>query len=254
MKVQERATAGLKGAGAAVGERLPSAPRERKPALAALAVLLILVGALGATVLVMRAGERIEVVKVKQRVTAGKKIPDSRDVIEPVMVAEDSAIKYVRWSDRSLLTKYRAVTDIVPGTLLVGSMLTGKEGLAEGKVVVGLSLKDGQYPQGLAEGDTVAVYRVGSDAQKGSGDKSSGGSGSTGSSGDKSSGSTGSVGNGNLLARTAKVQSVPSGSKDGFGGGGLPVTVVVAEAESAALTQAAAAGQVAVVKVPASAG
>ncbi|MGK5730649.1 hypothetical protein [Streptomyces sp. URMC 124] len=226
--------------------------------MAALAVLLILVGALGATVLVMRAGERIEVVKVKQRVTAGKKIPDTRDVIEPVMVAEDSAIKYVRWSDRNLLTKYRAVTDIVPGTLLVGSMLTGKEGLAEGKVVVGLSLKEGQYPQGLAEGDTVSVYRVGSDAQKSSGDKSSGASGSGGSSGSGSSGSSGASGsaspggNGNLLARTAKVQSVPSGAKDGFGGGGLPVTVIVTEAESAALTQAAAAGQVAVVKVPAS--
>ncbi|MEV5377177.1 hypothetical protein AB0L26_14550 [Streptomyces nondiastaticus] len=251
VKVQERAAAGLKGAGAAAGERLPSAPRERKPALAALAVLLILVGALGATVLVMRAGERIEVVKVKQRVTAGKKISDSRDVIEPVMVAEDPSIKYVRWSDRGLLAKYHAVSDIVPGSLLVGSMLTGKEGLAEGKVVVGLSLKEGQYPQGLAEGDTVSVYHVGSDAQKGSGDKSSG----SGNSGDRNNGTPNTAtGSGNLLARSAKVQSVPSGNKDGFGGGGLPVTVVVTEAESAALTQAAAAGQVAVVKVPASAG
>lgn len=60
MKIQERTGAGNNRSAAPVqptmGERLPSPPRERKPALAALAVLLILVGALGATMLVLRAG------------------------------------------------------------------------------------------------------------------------------------------------------------------------------------------------------
>lgn len=58
------------------GERLPSPPRERKPALAALAVLLILVGALGATLMVMRAGDKVSVVEVVAPVAAGNKIPE----------------------------------------------------------------------------------------------------------------------------------------------------------------------------------
>lgn len=58
MKVQERTGAGnhrVPSPAQSAGERLPTVARERKPALAALAVLLILVGALGATVLVLRA-------------------------------------------------------------------------------------------------------------------------------------------------------------------------------------------------------
>ncbi|NUR27045.1 MAG: hypothetical protein HOV83_14575, partial [Catenulispora sp.] len=50
--------AGARGAGPT---RLPTAPRERKPALAALAVLLILAGALATVLLVNRSGHRISV-------------------------------------------------------------------------------------------------------------------------------------------------------------------------------------------------
>ena len=74
MKIQERTGAGAGRsavpAGPSVGDRLPTPPRERKPALAALAVLLILVGALGATMLVLQAGDRIEVVKITEEIPA----------------------------------------------------------------------------------------------------------------------------------------------------------------------------------------
>ncbi|MBB5934694.1 hypothetical protein FHS42_001741 [Streptomyces zagrosensis] len=210
--------------------RLPSAPRERKPALAALAVLLILVGALGATVLVLRAGDRIEVVKITEKVSAGKPIPTS--AMKPVMVAEDTGIDYVKWKQRNALSSYRATADIVGGSLLVGPMLTDKKGLPEGKVVVGLSLKDGQYPRGLKTGDVVAAYRVG--------DVKSNSAGSTGDS-DASSGDRG------LLVRNATVDSVTS-ANDGSGGD-LPVAVVVNQDEAPALTQSAANGEVSVVKV-----
>ncbi|MFT2018067.1 hypothetical protein ACMA1D_19825 [Streptomyces sp. 796.1] len=240
MKIQERAGIGSGRAnapGQPVGERLPSAPRERKPALAALAVLLILVGALGATVLVLRAGDRIEVVKITDEVSAGKPIPNS--AIESVMVAEDSAIDYVKWDQRNVLSKYRAATDITKGSLLVGSMLTDRKGLPEGKVVVGLSLKDGQYPRSLKTGDVVAAYRVG-DVKGGSGG-SSGDGGSSAGAGDT------------LLVRSATVESVTS-ANDGIGGGDLPVSVVVNQDEAPALTQAAANGAVSVVKVSARSG
>ncbi len=239
VKIQERTGAGS-GRGTApgqpAGQRLPSAPRERKPALAALAVLLILVGALGATVLVLRAGDRIEVVKITEKVSAGKPIPPS--AIESVMVAEDSGIDYVKWEQRNALSNYRAAADLTKGSLLVGSMLTDKKGLPEGKVVVGLSLKDGQYPRGLKPGDVVAAYRVG-DAKGGSGGSS------------RDGGESG--GNDALLVRSATVDTV-TGTNDGIGGGDLPVAVVVNQDEAPALTQAAANGAVSVVRLSTSSG
>ncbi|MBQ0862989.1 hypothetical protein ACH4RA_13865 [Streptomyces smyrnaeus] len=242
MKTQERSSAGV-GRGAALtapaGDRLPSPPRERKPALAALAVLLILLGALGATVLVMRAGDRVEAIALTKRVPQGQPIPDS--AIKSVLVAEDSDIKYVRWEQRGLLKKYRSAADLVDGTVLVGSMLTKEKGLGPGKAVVGLSLKSGQYPPRLKEGDTVTAYRVGRESSAGgddgSGDGSSGGS-------ERGSGSTGNA----TIAEGAKVQSIKSGSDDSLASSGnLPVSVVVDKSDAAVLTAAASNGEVSLV-------
>ncbi len=215
-----------------IGDRLPSVPRERKPALAALAVLLILVGALGATVLVLRAGDRVEVIKITQNVTAGKPIPAS--AMESVMVAEDSGVDYVKYDQRNLLSDYRATADIVKGSLLVGPMLTEKsKGLPDGKVLVGLSLKSGQYPQDLAVGDTVSAYRVSDAAGK-----------------DSTSGAAGASGGNTPLVRQARVQTAGSTGGDGVASADYPVSILVNQSDAAAVTQAAAAGEVALVKVP----
>ncbi|MGP3975347.1 hypothetical protein ACTWQF_15295 [Streptomyces sp. 8N114] len=245
MKTQERSSAGV-GRGAALtapaGDRLPSPPRERKPALAALAVLLVLLGALGATVLVMRAGDRVEAVAITKRVPQGQPIPDS--AIKSVMVAEDSDIKYVRWDQRGLLKKYRSATDLVDGTVLVGSMLTKEKGLASGKAVVGLSLKSGQYPPRLKEGDTVSAYRVGRETSSGGSDATGGGADDTG---DDASGRNNGSGNA-TIAEGAKVQSIRSGSDDSLASSGnLPVSVVVDKSDAAELTAAASNGEVSLV-------
>jgi hypothetical protein len=156
--------------------------------------------------------------------------------MESVMVAEDKAVKYVPYSQRELLSKYRASTDIVAGSVLVGQMLTEKDGLDDGKVVVGLSLKQGQYPAEIASGDTVAVYRVGSDAAKGS----------------SGSGGANAGASGTLLAQSAKVQTVVKPDAGSIGSGDLPITVLVKQGEVEALTQAASIGAVSVVQVPTS--
>ncbi|MFD9356756.1 hypothetical protein [Streptomyces sp. NPDC060031] len=238
MKVQERAgAANHRGSGAAqgVGERLPSAGRERKPALAALAVLLILVGALGATVLVLRAGDRIEVVRISADVPAGKSVTDA--AMMSVMVAEDPAVNYVRWEQREALTKLQAKTTLVKGTIAIGEMFSEGKGLQDGKAYVGLSLKEGQYPAGLKVGDHVSAYRVGSDSAKPTGSSSGAGADAN-----------------TLLVRDARVNDVIAGDGKTIGSGNLPVTVMVAAGEIAPLTQAAAAGQVALVLIPSSSG
>jgi hypothetical protein len=226
------------------------APRERKPALAALAVLLILVGALGATVLVLRAGNKIQAIKITAMVAQGQSITASS--FAEVDVASGTGVNYVPWSQRNELGSFRAATNLVPGTVLVGEMLTQQSGVASGKVLVGLSLKAGQYPSGLKAGDTVAAYLVSTNGITDSG----AGSASISGAGKASSSSTGGgTGGGNLLAASATVQSATATTdSSGVSSGNLPVTLVVNQGDAPALTQAASAGQVALVLVPSGSG
>ncbi len=140
--------------------RLPTPPRDRKPALAALGLLLVVVGALASVYLQQQAKDRVGVVEITKRVPQGQTI--TSDEISEAMVAVDSSISYVTWSQAQAgaLKGYTARTDLVAGTLLVGPMLTTAVPLASGQEVVGFSLKDGQYPPGIQAGDTVSAYYV----------------------------------------------------------------------------------------------
>ncbi|GHB56048.1 hypothetical protein GCM10010377_53990 [Streptomyces viridiviolaceus] len=238
MKIQERTGAGAgrsaTPAQPSVGDRLPTPPRERKPALAALAVLLILVGALGATMLVLRAGDRIEVVKVTEDIQAGEAITDNN--VTSVMVAADSGINYVEWSQLDTIKTYKAKSTIYGGSLAVGEMFAKEEQLPAGKATVGLALKEGQYPEGIKSGDVVAAYRVGT----------SGSSSSSDSDNDASSSSS----SGGAIVDDARVEKVANDSDSTVSTGSKSLTLLVDAADAAALASAASAGEVAVVRVP----
>ncbi|MFC4033628.1 hypothetical protein ACFO3J_19380 [Streptomyces polygonati] len=212
------------------GERLPVAPRERKPALAALAVLLILVGALGATVLVLRAGNKISVVEVTAAVAAGDPIPAT--AIREVMLSDDSGVKFVRWEQRkTLLKNYRTSTNIVAFSVLTDTMITSKDQvLTRGKSLVGLSLKDGQFPNGLRAGETVAAYNVSTNTARTTPDSGSAG------------------GDSNLISGNLIVKKVFASSGD-FSSGNTSVTVQADSADAGRLTVAASANAVALVLV-----
>jgi hypothetical protein len=236
VKIQERTGAGAGRSAApaqpSVGDRLPTPPRERKPALAALAVLLILVGALGATMLVLRAGDRIEVVKVTQAIPAGESVTSSN--VTSVMVAKDSGIHYIEWSQLGALKKLKAVNPIPQGVVAVGEMFGDEAGVEAGKATVGLSLKAGQYPNGIKAGDTVAAYRV-----------SDTGSGSNSSSSPSSSSSSN-----NLIVDKGRVSYVQDKQGDDLvSSTNLSVTLTVDTDKAASLTQAASSGEVALVLV-----
>ncbi|MET9392582.1 hypothetical protein ABZY20_19675 [Streptomyces sp. NPDC006624] len=239
MKIQERTGAGagrsVAPAQPSVGDRLPTPPRERKPALAALAVLLILVGALGATMLVLQAGDRIEVVKVTNEVQAGESLKDSD--VTSVMVAEDESIHYVEWRQLKTIQTYKAKSTIYPGTLAVGEMFAKKATLPAGKAAVGLALKEGQYPSGIKAGDVVSAYRVGT---SGAGSNSS----------DDNTGSSGTSSSGGGIVDNARVNAVEDDSDATVSTGNLSLTLLVDQADAAALASAAAAGEVAIVHVP----
>jgi hypothetical protein len=138
--------------------KLPVPPRERKPALAALAILLILGGALATTLLVLRSGDRVSAIGIVRQIGAGQ--PFTAAVMKEVQIA-DTGIGYVAWADRARVTENFARVTIIPGTLLTREMVvSASRELGPGKAQVGLSLKPGQSPGTLERGDRVQIVYV----------------------------------------------------------------------------------------------
>lgn len=138
------------------GRRLPGAPRERKPALAALAVLLVVGGALVAALLVIDAGHKTGAIEISQPVGQGQKIPLSS--MQEIQVTSGTSIDYVPWNQASQVASTYAATMIPAGTLLTPQMTTAVNNVTKGMTVIGLALKDGQLPDGLQVGNHVAIY------------------------------------------------------------------------------------------------
>jgi hypothetical protein len=204
------------------GQRLPVPPRERKPALAALAVLLILGGALTSAYLVMASGERVSAVRVAQPVAAGQQIP--ADALQEVQIG-NTGIDYISWSERGRVTQAYAAVPLVPGALLTNQMVTRDAAATQGRITLGLSLKPGQLPsQPLVNGDHVAVYAVGAD-----------GSG---------------VAGGTLLSGDAIVQDVRKIGEGTLESNQTRISLAVPAEQAPGLAQAASAGAAVVALVP----
>ncbi|HSZ41306.1 MAG TPA: hypothetical protein VK817_15230 [Trebonia sp.] len=150
---------------APAGRRMPSAPRERKPALAILAVLLIVGGALAAGVLVLQSGQHVGAVEITQAVPAGQPIPSS--AIQEVQIAKGTSVDYVSWQFAGEISQYLSNEAIPPDTLLNSGMLTKAKSLPSGMAYVGLALKDGEAPTSLQSGDTVSIYPTASSGSGG---------------------------------------------------------------------------------------
>jgi hypothetical protein len=141
---------------APAGRRMPSTPRERKPFLAVLAVLLIVGGALAAGALVIKSGQRIGAVEVVQQISQGEQVPS--DALEEVQISSGSGVSYVSWQFAAQVSQFFATMAIPKGTLLNNGMLTKTNALPADEAEVGLALKDGQIPANLQAGDTIDVY------------------------------------------------------------------------------------------------
>lgn len=163
------------------GRRMPSAPRERKPALAAVAILLVALGAASAGYLVLNAGHRVGAVEITQDVGQGQQIPAS--AIKEVQINADTDVHYVAWQYASRVTGVFARVQIPAGTLLTSNMTAATSNLTAGKVEVGLSLKPGQAPTNLLIGQTVRAFPVGTGSGCASGGNGGGGANGTGGTG-----------------------------------------------------------------------
>ena len=224
------------------GRRMPSAPRERKPALAALAVLLVALGAVAAGYLVINAGHRVGAVEITQQVGQGQRIPAS--AIKEVEIASNSGINYVAWQYANRVAGIYAAVQIPAGTLLTSAMTSATNNLAVGKVQVGLSLKPGQAPANLLIGQSVEAFGVGTGSGCGAAAAGGGGAGGTG-------GGNGGNGSGSGVPITTGVIASVVGST-ASNGSTAAVTLAVPDADAGVLACYASAGDVAIALTPGS--
>ena len=215
---------------------MPSAPRERKPALAALAVLLVALGAVAAGYLVINAGHRVGAVEITQEVGQGQRIPAS--AIKEVEIASNTGISYVAWQYANRVAGVYAAVQIPAGTLLTPAMTTATNNLAAGKVQVGLSLKPGQAPADLLIGQSVEAFGVGTGTGCGGG---TGGTGGTG---------TGNAAGPGVPITTGTIASVTGSTASN--GSTAAVTLAVPSADAGVLACYASAGDVAIALTPGS--
>ena len=115
---------------APANRRAPRAARERKPGLAALALLLIVGGALGAAYLVVQNGHRVAAIEITQPLGAGQRIPPN--ALREVEIAPGAGLGYVPWSEAGQVTQFYAATAIPPGTLLTSPMVARVNGPSPG--------------------------------------------------------------------------------------------------------------------------
>ena len=221
---------------------MPSAPRERKPALAALAVLLVALGAVAAGYLVINAGHRVGAVEITQQVGQGQRIPAS--AIKEVEIASNSGINYVAWQYANRVAGIYAAVQIPAGTLLTSAMTSATNNLAAGKVQVGLSLKPGQAPANLLIGQSVEAFGVGTGSGCAAAAAGGGGAGGAG-------GGNGGNGSGSGVPITTGVIASVVGST-ASNGSTAAVTLAVPDADAGVLACYASAGDVAIALTPGS--
>jgi Flp pilus assembly protein CpaB len=138
--------------------RLPVSSRDRRPALAALALLLVVAGALGAALVVYRSGQRTDVLVAAREIKPGQKVAASD--FGTARVSADSG-SIVHASAKSAYVGSYAVTDIPAGTLINNQMFQVTRVLPEDGVVVGVTITDGQAPAGsISTGSVVRAYYV----------------------------------------------------------------------------------------------
>lgn len=156
---EERGVRSTRAVKAAVAERLPAPPRERRPVLAALAVLLIVGGAAVAGLLAVRADQRVPVFAASTAIPAGAQI--TAESVTTTRVSSEGTLLIPESQLELLVGKYARV-EIHEGQLIDTAMIQEIGMLRSGTVAAGATLGPGRLPaSGLFAGDVVDLIRVG---------------------------------------------------------------------------------------------
>lgn len=138
---------------------LPPPRRRRRPALLALAVTMVILGALGATYLATSLGQTSPVIALAREVPWGQAIAVA-DLVE-ARIAPDPALQPIPYGDRDQVIGMVAATTLTPGSLLTRDALTDQRLPAPGQQLVGVGVSTVQLPTtALRPGDDVLLVPV----------------------------------------------------------------------------------------------
>lgn len=229
------------------GERqMPSQPRasrlpthQRRPAMIAVAVLLIAAGAFGGLQLVAASNNKVSALVLVQEVPAGHVIAAS----DLASVSLSGKVAYIPSSAESSVVGNTAARDLFAGQLLTHSMTTAVTVPDATHALVGLQLKADQVPSaGLNDGDPVELV----EQQPVANGTSPSVPLSASSSSPADGGAIGTDGSSAMVVVTGTVYAMAA---DANSSGGALVTVLVPRAGSEELSIAASSGQVSLIRV-----
>lgn len=226
---QRGVTASTAASSARTAGRLPGPRGDRRPALAALAVLLILGGALVSGLVAYRSGQRADFLVLARDVAPGQRITEQD--LDVARIAGEGA-RAIPASQRSQVVNQFATVGGFERALLTPEMVTPTLAVPPGAVVVGVALDTGQAPAaGLRIGDVVRVISV---PERGANDDPE------------------------ILVEAARVTAVGGGGEQAGGsgvpsggGGGVVVSVVVPASAAAQVATASSQRSAVLVQLPA---
>jgi hypothetical protein len=216
------------------GGTLPT--RQRRPAMIAVAVLLIAVGAFAGLQLLGASNHKVSVLVLVKPVAAGHLI----QISDLASTSLSGSVAYTPVSLEAEVVGKTAARDLFAGQLFTHSMLATLSVPDSSHALVGLLLKAGQVPSaGLADSDTVELVDV----------PTAGDAAVTTSAADASSLSSPDGVPPVTPSLVLAMGTVFSIAVDANSAGGALVTVLVPRAQSQALSVAASAGQVSLIRV-----
>ncbi|MGL5811285.1 MAG: SAF domain-containing protein [Nocardioides sp.] len=138
--------------------RLPVTRRDRRPMLAALALLLILLGALGSALIAFRSGDRVSVLAARRDIEIGTEV-SAADFTEIRAAADTPGVIEARFLDNFVGS--RAVGFIPTGTIANKEMFTTLDGIPRNAELVGITLDPTRRPGRVPRaGQVVRVFFV----------------------------------------------------------------------------------------------
>ena len=213
---------------AASAARLPGPVRERRPALIASGLVLVVAGSLGSALVVHRSGDRVDVLVARHDIAPGELV--TADDLGTARVAADGAAVVPASAVANFVGTY-ATSRIPADTLLNRTMFLAGDTVPADAAVVGIVLGPEQRPtDALVAGDVVRAFLVASDG---------------------SNTVTGQPA-GTVLLAAARVVSGGSAATAGVGDVATDsgtVSLLVPTDDAAQVVAAAAAGQVALVRL-----
>jgi hypothetical protein len=138
-------------------------------------VVVLALSALGAVTLFSSAADRTVVIGVARDVPPGAAITEAD--LREVSISTGSGLRVVQVEAAADVIGRTALVGLVAGSLLNPDQLTDGPALAEGTVLVGAALKSGQFPVGLAIGDSVEIVETTTPDATGGGEPVSRGTG-----------------------------------------------------------------------------